>query len=226
MNRKQLREAARTRLDDWAQPYGWSDAELNTWLSEAVREASLRAGLNVESVFLSVRALRAVTTLPLTIYYVHEAWWWPAGLVAESAKRPLRRSRRQSLDLSPTELQIFAAAPTHFMIEGRKLRVYPAPATDGRIEFIASVCPPALESESDEPAMNPAVHEHLIEWIIYRAGQKRDVDFNLPNPEQYEVNFTRIFGPRPSERTQQVWREAGSTDTVSPLAWHYAAPWR
>ena len=123
-------------------------------------------------------------------------------------------------------MDVQSPSPTHFFIEGRKVSLYPVPSEAGRLEFKASVWPSAMEIDEDEPSINPAVHHALLEWVIYRAGQKRDTDYTLPNPEQYEMNFTRTFGPRPSERTQQVWRESGGTGTVSPQSWRTAAPWR
>lgn len=222
MNRKQLREAARDRLDDWAEPPGWSDAELNSWIDEAIREASLRTGLNTETVLVTTPADVGALPLPERIAYIHAVRWQPNPLSSPNQSRPLMRVSRQEMDMRWSDWRTASGDPVRYAVKGRSFLISPKPTTAGELEVYADVYPPALERDSDEPDINPILHRSLLEWVIYRAGQKRDVDFNLPNPEQYEANFTRTFGPRASERTRQGWLESGGIDTLSPSAWRYS----
>lgn len=219
MNRKALRDAARNRLDDAVLPYGWSDGEINRWLDEAVQEASLRAGLTVATTMIPCRAAVASYPLPYRVRYVLDAWWTPQTLPG-APRTPLDRSDRDAFEVwarTPANL----AAPARYLISGRTIRLHPTPSAAGYLEMRGRLVPPAMESDDSEPEISPYLHDQLIEWVMYQAGLKRDVDYNLPDPLAHEAIFARHFGPRPSELTLQGWLEHGATDTVIPDAWRY-----
>lgn len=215
MNLQQLRGATRDRLDDWAQPFGWSDAEINAWINEAVQEASLRAGLNVEVVSVATRPNIAKLQLPDVLAFIHEVRWIATPIDLMSRWRVLARFNQRALVSDWTDNPIIVGDPARYTVEGRYFWLYPMPEVAGRLEFRANVYPPPLERDSDEPDLPPALHRHLLEWVIYRAGQKRDEDYMLPNPEQYEINFARVFGSRAGAATQQAWLQYGGTSTAS-----------
>lgn len=219
MNRKALRDAARNRLDDAVLPYGWSDGEINRWLDEAVREASLRAGLTVATTMIPCRAAVASYPLPYRVRYVLSAWWTQSASPA-SPKLPMDRVDRDAFNAFTRDLAPLAD-PTRYLIVGRTIRVYPTPKSAGYLEMRGRLVPPAMESDDSEPEISPYLHDHLIEWVMYQAGLKRDVDYNLPDPLAHEAIFARHFGPRPSELTLQGWLEHGATDTVIPDAWRH-----
>ena len=219
MNRQALRAAARKRLDDIAQPYGWPDDELNRWLDEAVREASLRAGLTVATTAIPCRAGVASYSLPYRVRYVLDAWW-TRQVSPATPRAPLERVDRDAFEAWARPITNLAD-PTRYLIAGRTIRLHPTPKDAGYLEMRGRLVPPPMESDDDEPDISPYLHEHLVEWVMYQAGLKRDVDYNLPDPLAHEAIFARYFGPRPSELTLQGWLEYGATDTVRPDGWRY-----
>lgn len=202
-----LRGDARLRLDDGVVPYLWSDAELDAWINEAIREASLRAGLNRQKIEIDITAAESECTLGESIVYVHRA-----RLV--SGNRVLDRTSRDDLDSCRTGWEAATGSPRAFFIEGNTLTLYPTPIAADTLELRAECYPDLLEADSDEVAFESHDVWPLLEWVIYRAAQKRDADSILPNPDQYDSAFTRRFGPRPSARTRRGWQEYGGTSTA------------
>lgn len=205
-----LRGAARLRLDDVATPHGWSDAELNAWINEAIREASTRARLNPVAEDLALVAGVAEYAVPEFVF-VYRARLRSTGGI-------LTRTTRADLDDRSTFWETATGIPRAFLVEGETLTVYPTPTAADTLELRTEQYPTKLTGDTHrlESAclLDAGEVETLLEWVMYRAGQKRDVDFTLPNPEQYEANFTRYFGPRPSSRVRRGWLEAGPTSTV------------
>lgn len=199
-----LRGAARLRLDDVATPYGWSDAELNGWINEAIREAFLRAGLSQDSATLALSAGTAAYTLDDAIVYLHRARLVSTGQV-------LTRTTRAALDDRLGIWETTTGTPSYFLIEGRTLTVYPIPTATDSLALRIERYPDTLAADADTITLETVDIDPLLEWVVYRAGQKRDSDFHLSNPEQYEANFTRYFGPRPSARVRRAWLESGGT---------------
>lgn len=206
MNRAELRAAARQRLNDLVEGYGWSDAELNGWINEAVREAAIRAGLLSAAVTVALVGGQAEYPLDSAISYVLSARLAAGGL--------LMRTARATLDAHCADWMATTGTPTQFFIEGRTLTVWPTPAAAATVLLQTHQYPAALTTDQHSPSLEDHEHLFLVEWVIYRAGQKRDMDFTLPNPEQYEASFTRAFGPRPSARVRRGWLESGGTDTA------------
>lgn len=218
MNRQALRAAARKRLDDIAKPYGWPDDELDRWLDEAVREASLRAGLTVATTAISCRSGVASYSLPYRVRYVLDAWW-TRQVSPATTRSPLERVDRRFRGLGAPDNEPRRPHP----LFDRGADHPAAPDAERRRLFgnAGPAGPAPMESDDDEPDISPYLHEHLVEWVMYQAGLKRDVDYNLPDPLAHEAIFARHFGPRPSELTLQGWLEYGATDTVRPDGWRY-----
>jgi hypothetical protein len=208
MNLSDLRAAARRRLDDTVQPYGWTDEDLDAWINEACREASLRGNWTRQSLTVAVVSGTATTTLDASVVYVER-------IKLASDGRILTRTTRDWIDARCFNWEEITGTPTRFFIQGRELTLYPKPDANDTLTMEALCTPDLLTSNSAEPDLDEFSHRHLLEWVVYRAGQQRDVDFTLPNPEQYESNFTRYFGPRPSARVLQAWLESGSSGSAT-----------
>lgn len=202
-----LRGAARLRLDDTVAPYLWSDAELNEWINEAIREASLRAGLTRDSASINLKAAENEYELDESIVYF-------TRVRLNSTGRVLGRTTRIDLDDFSSDWEAATGTPVSFFIEGRTLFVYPTPDAADRLELRVEKYPDTLEVDSDETEFEQHDTWPLLEWVIYRAGQKRDADSILPNPDQYDSAFTRRFGPRPSARLRRGWLESGGASTA------------
>lgn len=202
----ELREAARRRLDDLVEGYGWVDADLNAWINEAIREAALRGRLNRATTTVSVVSGTASYALAATVDYVH-------SVVLGSTRTPLERVGLGVLEVSLDRWSTATGTPRAFFIEGRTLTLSPIPDANDTLTLVIDAIPALLSSDASSPVLETQDHLPLLEWVIYRAGQQRDVDTLVPNPEQYEVNFSRYFGPRPGAKTRRAWLEQGGGST-------------
>lgn len=200
-----LREAARRRLADSSQPYGWATADLNAWINEAIREASLRGRISPTTATVALVAGTASYALSATIDYIH-------SIKLDGIS--LGRTTRSRLTDSFGNWESITGTPRHFFVEGRTLTVSPNPTAVGTLALAVDSIPAELTSDAQSPSLEAQDQLALLEWVIYRAGQQRDMDWTLPHPEQFEANFTRYFGPRPSTRTRRAWLEWGGTDTA------------
>lgn len=210
MTLSDLREAVRRRLDDLAEPYGWADDDLDAWINEAIREAALRGRLNRGAVTVSVVAGTASYALAATVDYIHTAKMTTGSI-------PLTRTSRDELDACMGGWSTVTGTPTAFFVENRTLTLYPNPSANGTLTLVVDVIPSALTSDSQSPTLETQDHLPLLEWVIYRAGQQRDRDATIPNPEIHEAAFTRYFGPRPSARTRRMWLESGAASFARPF---------
>lgn len=208
MNRAELREAARARLDDLVEGYGWSDAEINGWIDEACREAWLRQGLQSVAVTVALLAGQAEYALTGSFGYVLSARF--------STGRMLVRTTRERMDAYYSAWMAATGTPDRFFLEGNTFTVWPTPTTTATLLLQTRQYPAPLADDTDSPTLEDFSHPLLLEWVIYQAGQKRDADYQLPAPQQYEAAFTRYFGPRPSALTQRGWRDYGGTSMAIP----------
>jgi len=214
----ELLAAARLRLDDVATPYGWSDAELISWLNEAEREACIRARLLAGETTVSVVAGDGQYDLAVTTLYVRRAR-------IAALQRLLQRTDRATLDARHADWQATTGDPTHYFIEGRELFLYPLPTVNRTLvlsvwrgptgDMVVPATPPdpLVRSSPEIPTHH---HLDLLEWVCYRAAQKRDPDtLGIGDAATYYANFSRLFGPAPSVLTQRAWLEHGGTGSVS-----------
>lgn len=204
MTLSELILAARSRLDDKETPYLWTDAELTAWLNEAEQEAALRG-----------RLLRATYDVPVTInqstYDLESDVFYVSRVRLVTLERILPCVSRAWLDDRYSDFETTTGDPNCYFIEERQLVLYPCPETADTLRYSALRLPIGMTASSHSPELHERMHLNLLEWVMYRAGQKRDTDSILPNPEQYLANFARVFGPPVSYELQRSWLEAGGT---------------
>lgn len=212
MTLAELIAAARLRMDDVAAPYGWSDAEITMWLNEAEREACMRARLLSGEITIAVLVGDGQYDLASTIFYVRRAR-------IAAPHRLLHRTDRITLDADHADWQATTGDPTHYFIEGRELFLYPLPTTARTLVLSVFRFPTSdMTIGTSTPEIPAHHHLDLLEWVCYRAAQKRDPDtLGIGDAALYYANFSRLFGPAPSARTQRAWLEAGGTTTARAL---------
>lgn len=199
MTLEELITACRTeRLDDTAEPFGWSDDELTGYLNDAQDEACRRARLLVDSstaaiCSIAITSAKVLYTLDPRVIFVRRA-------KLASRSKPLGFASYLDLDeqcpgwedrTGTVELLV-----TDF--ETRKFRTYRTPTGADTLKL--TVVRTALEPMAagcDEPEIAPRFHRSLIEWACYRAYNKQDVDALDPEKAGRALAaFEQEFGPK------------------------------
>lgn len=221
----QLMAAARSRLDDVGGDTGtpgsgdtyywqtsdagclWKNAELIDWLNEAEGEAARRAYLLTSAFSISVVANTSSYALDSTLWMIDRVRLNTAGT-------RLERTTRADLDDSRSNWEAATGTPRLFFAIGANLTLYPTPIAADTLKVSGWIDPDAMSAYTDIPAIPEAYHRDLIEWVMYRAAQKRDADTQLGDPEQYLTNFTRRYGPDASAAQMRGWAEYGGTSSI------------
>ena len=217
MNLAELRNAARLRLDDTdSNKYGWSDAELDSFINEAVDEACIRARLNLDST--SAEATTVSVVAGTASYLLHESVLRVERAYLNTSQRTLSSVSFQDLDILSDTWPVDTGTPTNYIPDldlysdagtaTHKITLYPIPEVTETLKLTVyrlPLCP--LTSDSEEPEIHPLHHPSLLDWVCHKAYTKQDADtLDIEKSLQYEGRFTDKFGPRPSAR-QLSWRQ-------------------
>lgn len=204
MNRGEIIALARSRLDDIEEPYGWSTANLQLWLNEAITEAAIRANLLVES----STDVGPIILVAGQLEYETACDFLLVTRAAIAGYPPLIQITRRELDeLSCNWEAQGAGRPIYYITDAlpRTIGVWPTPNTDfAGLELKLRIIrlPRTLGADTASPEIASYYHHHLVDWIRYRAFSRPDTDrFDINEAERAEADFTRYFGPRPSAKT-------------------------
>ncbi len=207
MTLEQLVAECRSRLDDEAAPYLWSESDLVRYINEAENEACIRARLiyDESSAEFSNAALLAdqpTVVLDARILAVDRVRLTSTG-------RTLERVTRNRLDDQyGGRWENAQGVPRRFFEELGYLRVFPSPTISDELRLSLWRLPSeAMEADEDEPEIAPRFHLQMIDWAIRLAYLKRDADaFDQAKADRHEASFEKSFGPRPDANVQRKRR--------------------
>jgi len=221
----ELLAATRDRLDDYGGDTGtpdvgdtyywqtsdagclWKNAELIDWLNEAEGEAARRAYLLTATFSISVVANTPSYALDSTLWMIDRVRLQTAGI-------RLERTTRADLDATHSNWEAATGTPRLFFVIGANLTLYPTPIAVDTLKVTGWIDPDPMADWTDAPTIPEPYHRDLIEWVCFRAAQKRDADTHLGDPDQYLTNFSRRYGPDASVQQMRSWSEYGSTSVI------------
>jgi hypothetical protein len=191
--------ACRTeRLDDAAEPFLWSDAELTGYLNDAQDEACRRARLIVDSSTpsicgFSVSSGTTFITVDPRVIFVRR-------VKLASRKKPLVFASYLELDqeCQGWDERTGTVEAVITDVQSGKLRLYriPTASDTGTLTVVRTALDP-MAAASDEPEIAPRFHRSLIAWACYRAYIKQDADSaNADKAAAALAEFEREFGPK------------------------------
>jgi hypothetical protein len=199
MNLLQLRTAARERLDDTVQPYGWSDDELNGFINEAVNEAALRARLLIDST--TADCCTVDVTLGTATYALNAAVFEVKRVVITDNNRKLCRVGYEDLDRNRLDWEDDTGMPEYYFLDNEQLGVtslvlYPVPDADLTLNLTVFRLPLAAMAQDEDTNEIPERHQSdLLHWACHLAYLKQDADtLNSSKADYYEQKFTQAFG--------------------------------
>jgi hypothetical protein len=208
VNLAELLAEMRSRLDDEATPYLWSDADLTLYLNEAEREACIRAKLLYDS-----------TTPQLTQYAITAG----AQTIALDSRIDIidrvqldgRFLKRHTVEQIQHEYGPLwqnwspERSPRYFIHEDdNQLRIFRPPAEDGTLRLYLWRLPLAdMEAPADVPDISVRFHLQMIDWAEHLAYRRRDADAGDSQKAIIaDQRFTATFGIRPTADTRRKQR--------------------
>lgn len=218
MERGELRDALRQRLDDTSQQPLWEDDELNAFLSAAVQQACIRARLLHESDDEELTRIELIEGQSL--YTLH-----PQVLAIRSAdllvaKRPCELTTVKQMDRDFPGYRVRGEAgscSTYLVLDEQRghIRVWPTPQApaDPLIPEVIMLSvwrlpteSEALDTDSDEPPLPLHMHEDLLDWAEHLAYLKMDAETrDAGRSNDAAVRFAAKFGESPTWRQIQLW---------------------
>lgn len=214
MNRSELIANARILATDTVAPYLWSDAEITIYANDAQREACRRARLITDSATASVCSIALAAATPIYTLNQKVLFVNRVKLVGESL--PLTSISYKDLDRQIPGWEENTGSPTHYVkdTDAGKFRPYPTPTVAGTAKLTVTRMPlEDMTSDSDEPEIQPHLHDSLLFWILYRMFSKPDNDgYDEAKAAKNLALFEQEFG-RKSSAFDEAWieREHGYT---------------
>ncbi len=201
----------RTDANDKAQPYFWEDKEVIAWFNDAIIEAVIRGRLIHESANpsmcrISLSTGQTVCNLHKTMYELDYLAYQATGQTHVSI---VCLVSQDYLNHSIPNWRQLEGVPKYAIQGDKGLRVVPKPLSDGVLMVEGYRLPKTpLEVGDDEPEINEAHHQHLIQWVLHKA-------FSIPDTEGFDPNraskaesaFTLYFGARPDVDLRRITRE-------------------
>jgi hypothetical protein len=219
MERGELRQALRDRLDDNNVPPLWSDEEYNRALSEGVQQACIRARLLRESVDPELTRIELIEGQSLYTLHPQVLAISTAGLLV--AKRPCELTTQRQMDRDFPGYQVrgieAGSRDTYLVLDEQKghVRVWPtpgAPADPLQPEtLVLSVWrlpteQESMDTDSDEPAVPVHQHIDLLDWAEHLLYLKADAETrDIGRSNEAASRFAAKFGELPTWRQIQLW---------------------
>lgn len=189
--------AFRFRIDDEVVPFHVSDERAAKFISEAEREAAVRARLIYGRSDIAVAAEQGKVSLSEKVFSVDSVQYSRAGgkacpvnLTGLDTIREYGLDRRRS------------PGTPHFAVHEpvrKRLALFPVPNLPGTVAVFYYRLPLYdLEEPDDEPEIPEPHHEGLVEWAAYRTYSSKDSElYDEARAQDALVKFTDIYGSRP-----------------------------
>lgn len=187
----------------------WSDAEIVSYLNEAVQEACERAKL-IEDRSMSLALVPGQDT-----YDLHPNVFEIKRLTLRG--RPLDETSVEELDCHAPGWELRSGEPRCFIFEQAsgskppKVRLVPTPLAADSVGL--TVYRGALKSLSEDighekPEIPERFHSRLMDWVMHRAHLKQDADaFDPAKAATSLALFVQAFGERPDANVQRKQRD-------------------
>lgn len=197
-----LRLRCREWLDDAVEPYLVTDEALARHLSEAEREAAVRARLIRDAVTVPAVAGTASYTLDSKVFWID----WASFAAIGNHHRQIQLT---GIDFIQHEgLQHRDAGRPRFAVHDqtrRQIALYPAPASGGTLALTVYRLPSFdLEDDDDEPEIHEVHHDGLPAWACWRVFSDKDTElYDEAKASTALSEFVARFGDRCSASAMQ-----------------------
>jgi hypothetical protein len=190
-----LIEISRNLLHDTKIPYLWSDAELESYIDEAQKEACFRANVLIDATDNEICKIPISPNVNLYKYSPYIINIFEVKLA--SSKENLQKI----IDLDKFKEEV-GFPPTHYSLSKHQyIEIYPTPNTSDILEMVVSRIP--KRSVVDAPLEIPEIHRTgLLDWVLFRAYMKQDAETYDTDKAQLHLSmFVANFGEKPTVKT-------------------------
>jgi hypothetical protein len=212
MKRTELVKRFREAVDDEAQPYLWSDAEVGRYLDDACKEAAVRARLirDATTATFDTEPVCEIDVVANThTYQLHPTIFDVERAKLDGDTCTLKLTSTEEMDRESPGWDSLTGSPKYLLIDhqgiGLSARLVPEPKKNDTLRLTVYRTPlKSVNSVDDEPEIPPRFHEHLVDWMIRCAYLKRDAEtLDEPKAKDAEVRFTVSFGIRVDANVQR-----------------------
>lgn len=208
MNLKALRAQFRLDIRDVASPQLFTDSEIDGWFNEAQREACMRADLIHEDE--KPRVCQIAVQAGQAAYQLHESVTrvtYASFLATGSTEAPIVLELIDRIELTRrrSDWRTTTEPPRELMQEQRKVRLGCIPQDAGLLTIEGYRMPLELMArEADTPEISGHHHQALVQWALYRAYRRPDVEtYSEAASNEALDEFERVFGMRPDADLRQ-----------------------
>lgn len=183
-----LVDTLRVTINDTVSPYLWSVDDLELYINAAQQQATLRANLLFES---SNATYCSIVLAPaVAVYQVHALVYEVRSVLLDN--KLLTRTTKEHLNSEDEGWQTTTGTPTHYILTGQELQVYPTPVSVGVLNMTVYRLPITIVSLPDIPER---YHLQMLDYAAFLAYSKRDSDTSSTSiSAQYINRFTANFG--------------------------------
>lgn len=203
MNLGELRDLARTKLDDKVEPYLWSDEFLNAAINRAQDEAIVRIGGIADDYTPQMTHQTAVAGSPIVVVA-------PNVMKVESVATKnglLQPVTAATLAVSNPAWEADTGVPIKYIIGANSFRLYPTPVDDTVLTMhVRRGALTPLVADAQKPEVPYSLHAPLLHWVLAEAYDLPDADISNPGAsDKHQKAFEGVFGPRPSAKFLNTW---------------------
>lgn len=218
-----LRNRLRTRLDDLS-GRGWSDNELNTYLSEGARDVTRRAETNMTDDTVAVSSgTGLITSLPTDILRIYRVEW----ITSSDRRIALEFRDMNNMDAVWWDHQnLTQSEPMLYCTQGYppalRVQLYPVPSESGTLKIFYYKIAANLTADSDLVDVPEGWDDMVLDYAEYRA-YRRDSDERWESAQRrYNENLYAMI-----ETTRRYVEASGMIQQDAPRipAWLYGGDW-
>lgn len=218
MTLEQIIALYRHQSDDDAIPYDVEDEILTIWANEAQDEACRRGELLVSTSadFCTVAFAADDESVALDPRIVR------IKRARVNGKTVSVMSADQMQEMFPEWMDdTTRTTPTH-LIEGVDtgfLHLWPRPAEAGEVKItVQRMAIEPMANSTDEPEIRAELHPQLVDWLLYRAHSKDDIEIYDDTKARLALaRFEAEFGSKASGRNE-AWSRYGERVHSAPIA--------
>jgi hypothetical protein len=199
MNLGDMINEYRTEADDFVEPPMCSDNEIRTWVNQGCKEAARRKHIIVDSSTdscckINVVAGTAEYKLDSKVIFVDRV------RVLEVDGLVLRPVKMELMDVQRPGWESDVGEPMWYVVglNTHKIRLYPIPDKNYTLNLTVKRLPLVdLELPSDEPEFPEEYHQAIVQWVLFRAFSKKDVEiFDAERAAEAKRSFEEEFGTK------------------------------
>jgi len=201
---------ARARFSDTAAPYFWTNAQWADVANEAQREACRRARLLVDS---STPEITKLSVSPAKLLYaLDERIIFIKRVKLAANPRPLPRRLVRTMDANHPGWEDDSGDPQAYIPDftSGHIRLWPLASAPDVVRLTVIRMPLEDMNVDNQATVSPEInvryHLSLIDWMLYRAYNRQDVDtYDERKAALYLSKFESQFGVE-SSAVNETWQ--------------------